>query len=95
MSSVVKHLPGQNRYVFTKDGVEIGLTDYQLVDGDIHITHTEIDPAMRGAGLASEMVQGVLDAIRTNTDHRVVAECPYVVTWLSRHPEYQELEQRA
>ncbi|MHC5794682.1 GNAT family N-acetyltransferase [Lacisediminihabitans sp. FW035] len=94
MSSVVQHLPAQNRYVFTKDGVEVGLTDYQLVDRDIHITHTEIDPSMRGAGLASEMVQGVLDAIRTETDYRVVAECPYVVTWLSRHPEYQELEQR-
>jgi predicted GNAT family acetyltransferase len=94
MSSVVQHLPAQNRYVFTKDGVEVGLTDYQLVDRDIHITHTEIDPAMRNAGLASEMVQAVLDAVRSDTDYRVVADCPYVVTWLGRHPEYQELEQR-
>lgn len=95
MASVVQHLPAQNRYVFSKDGVDVGLTDYQLVDRDIHITHTEIDPSMRGAGLASEMVQGVLDAIRTDTDYRVVADCPYVVTWLSRHPEYHMLEQRA
>jgi predicted GNAT family acetyltransferase len=95
MSSDVQHLPGQNRYVFTKDGVEVGLTDYQLVGRDIHITHTEIDPTQRRAGLASEMVQGVLDIIRADTNYRVVAECPYVVTWLSRHPEYQELEQRA
>ena len=95
MSSVVQHLPGQSRYVFVKDGVEVGLTDYRLVDRDIHITHTEIDPSMRDGGLASEMVQGVLDHIRADTDYRVVAECPYVVTWLSRHPEYQELERRA
>ncbi len=95
MSNVVKHLPAQNRYIFLKDGVEVGLTDYGLVDRDIHITHTEIDPSMRGAGLASEMVQGVLDDIRTGTDYRVVAECPYVVTWLSRHPDYHDLEQRA
>jgi predicted GNAT family acetyltransferase len=94
MSSVVQHLPAQNRYVFTKDGAEVGLTDYQLVERDIHITHTEIDPSMRDGGLASEMVQAVLDHIRDDTDYRVVADCPYVVTWLGRHPEYQELEQR-
>lgn len=95
MTSVVQHLPAQNRYVFTKDGIEVGLTDYQLVDRDIHITHTEVDPSMRHNGLASEMVQAVLDHIRADTDYRVIANCPYVVTWLSRHPEYQELEQRA
>lgn len=95
MSTAVKHLSAQNRYVFSQDGIEVGLTDYRLVDRDIHLTHTEIDPAMRGAGLASEMVQGVLDHIRTDTDYRVVADCPYVVTWLTRHPEYQDLEQRA
>ncbi|MES2095053.1 MAG: GNAT family N-acetyltransferase [Actinomycetota bacterium] len=94
MSSVLQHLPAQNRYVFVKDGAEVGLTDYRLVDRDIHITHTEIDPSKRGTGLASEMVQGVLDDIRSDTDYRVVAECPYVVTWLSRHPEYQDLERR-
>jgi predicted GNAT family acetyltransferase len=95
MSSVVQHLPAQNRYVFATNGVEVGLTDYRLVDHDIHITHTEIEPSMRHTGLASEMVQAVLDHIRADTDYRVVADCPYVVTWLSRHPEYQALEQRA
>ena len=61
MTSVVQHLPAQNRYVFAKDGIEVGLTDYQLVDRDIHITHTEVDPSVRRNGLASEMVQAVLD----------------------------------
>ena len=94
MSSVVKHLPGQNRYVFTKDGADVGLTDYQLVGGDIHITHTEVDPTLRGSGLGAEMVQAVLDTIRDETDYRVVAECHFVVTWLRHHPDYQTLEQR-
>ena len=94
MSRVVQHLPGQNRYVFANDGVEVGFTDYQLVDRDIHLTHTEIDPILRGTGLGAEMVQAVLDTIRDDTDYRVVAECPFVVAWLRHHPEYQELEQR-
>jgi predicted GNAT family acetyltransferase len=94
MSTALQHLPGQNRYVFEKDGRQVGLTDYTLRGQAMHITHTEIDPSMRGAGLGAEMVQGVLDEIRTGTDYRVVAECPFVVDWLSQHPEYQELEER-
>ena len=95
MSKVVQHLPGQNRYLFVNDGVEVGFTDYQVVDHDIRVTHTEIDPILRGTGLGAEMVQAVLDTIRDDTDYRVVAECPFVVAWLRHHPEYQELEQRA
>lgn len=94
MSTEVLHLPGQNRYVFEKDGEQVGLTDYTLRGNSIHITHTEIDPHLRGGGLGSEMVQSVLDAIRTDTSYRVVAECPFVVDWLEQHPEYQELELR-
>ncbi len=94
MSSAVHHLPGQNRYVFEKDGKQVGLTDYTLRGNAIHLTHTEIDPHRRDGGLGAEMVQLVLDQIRTDTDYRVVAECPFVVDWLEQHPEYQELEQR-
>ncbi len=94
MSSAVQHLPGQNRYILEKDGMQVGLTDYILRGHAIHITHTEIDPHLRGANLGDEMVQGVLDRIRTETDYRVVAECPFVVGWLEHHPEYHELEQR-
>ena len=73
---------------------QVGLTDYRLVGNEIHLTHTEIDPKFRGGGLGAHMVQGVLDSIRTETDYRVVAACPFVVDWLERHPEYHELESR-
>ena len=94
MSTAVQHLPGQNRYVFTKDGEEVGLIDYTLSGNDIHITHSEVDPSRRGEGLGGIMTQGVLDSIREDTDYRVVAECPFVVSWLERHPDYHELETR-
>jgi predicted GNAT family acetyltransferase len=94
MSNALQHLPGQNRYVFEKDGKQVGLTDYSLRGNAMHITHTEIDPQLRGAGLGAEMVQGVLDLVRTETDYRVVADCPFVVDWLTHHPEYRELEKR-
>lgn len=94
MSSAVQHLPAQNRFVFEKDGTQVGLTDYWLHGNAMHITHTEIDPRLRGGGLGAEMVQGVLDQVRTETGYRVVADCPFVVDWLRQHPEYHELEER-
>jgi predicted GNAT family acetyltransferase len=94
MSSAVQHLPGQNRYILERDGQQVGLTDYSLRGNAIYLTHTEVDPQLRDDGLGSEMVQGVLDAIRTETTYRVVAACPFVVSWLEEHPEYHELEER-
>ena len=92
--SSLEHLTDQNRYVFSVDGGAVGLTDYRIVAGEIHLTHTEIFHARDTFDEARAKVQAVLDDIRTSTDLRVVAECPYVVTWLDRHPEYHELETR-
>jgi predicted GNAT family acetyltransferase len=94
MSSAVQHLPSQNRYLFEKDGVDVGLIDYTMRGDSIVLTHSEVDPHLRHHGVGDEMVQAVLDSIRTETNLRIVAECPFVVDWLERHPEYQELEVR-
>jgi predicted GNAT family acetyltransferase len=94
MSNAVQHLPGQNRYVFSKDGSDVGLIDYSMRGRSIVLTHSEIDPNLRHSGLGDEMVRDVLDEIRETSDLRVVADCPFVVDWLERHPDYQELESR-
>lgn len=92
--SSLRHLAAQNRYVFQSDGEDVGLTDYELHGSAIHLTHTEIDPEHRGSGLGDDMVQAVLDTVRLDTDYTVVAECPFVVDFIERHPEYEELQQR-
>lgn len=94
MSTDVQHLADERRYLFSIDGKQVGLTDYVLRGNSIHLTHTEIDPRLRGQGFGARMVQGVLDKIRAETDYRVVGACPFVADFLSRHPDYQELETR-
>lgn len=93
-NSPLEHLASQSRYVYSVDGNAVGLTDYRVIGDSIHLIHTEIDPPLRGSGLGARMVNAVLDDIRTTTELRVVADCPFVVAWLDRHPEYQELETR-
>jgi uncharacterized protein len=94
MATELTQVPSQNRFVFTQDGVQVGLVDYVMRGKAIHILHTEIDPALRRQGLGGQLVQAVLEKIRTETDLRVVAICPFTAHWLEAHPEYQELEIR-
>ena len=54
-------------------------------------THTETPPALRGRGIASELVKGALEMIRAD-GLKVVAGCGFVVDYLSKHPEYADLE---
>jgi predicted GNAT family acetyltransferase len=94
MSSVVQHLPAQNRYLFEKDDKQVGLIDYTMHGNTIVLLHSEIDPEQRHSGLGDEMVEKVLDTIRTETDFRMIPECPFVADWIERHPDYEDLEVR-
>jgi uncharacterized protein len=54
------------------------------------ITHTETPSALRGRGIASELVKGALELIRAD-GRKIVAGCSFVVDYLERHPEYQDI----
>lgn len=89
-TEVVQDAP-QNRFQLLLDGEYVGETDYILRDDTIVFTHTEVDPAHQGSGLASELVRGALNLVRAETDLRVVAKCPYMAAWIAKHPDYQDL----
>jgi predicted GNAT family acetyltransferase len=91
MPDSLRHEPEASRYVLDRDGDDIGLTNYRVVDDAIQITHTEVRPSLRGQGLGGLMVRAVLDDIRERTGSRVVAICPFVEDWIDLHPDYQDL----
>ena len=72
--------------------VEGGLAfaNYRLAPSAVIITHTETPRALRGRGIASELVQGALQLIRTD-GLKVVAGCGFVVDYLRKHPEYADM----
>jgi uncharacterized protein len=53
-------------------------------------THTEIDPAFEGRGLASRLIRGALDAM-DERGIKVRPNCPFVKRFIQRHPDYQHL----
>ena len=69
----------------------LAFANYRLAPGNVIITHTETPRALRGRGIASELVKGALDLIRSD-GLKVVAGCGFVVDYLDKHPEYADLQ---
>jgi predicted GNAT family acetyltransferase len=69
----------------------VAFANYRLAGDRVIITHTETPPALRGRGIASELVKGALALIRAD-GHKVVAGCSFVVDYLEQHPEYADLK---
>jgi uncharacterized protein len=64
--------------------------NYRLTPQAVVITHTETPPALRGRGVASELIKGALALIRAD-GRRVIAGCGFVVDYLRKHPEDADL----
>ena len=54
------------------------------------ITHTETPRALRGRGIASELVKGALELIRAD-GRKVIAGCGFVVDYLRKNPQFADL----
>jgi predicted GNAT family acetyltransferase len=64
--------------------------NYRVTPQAVVITHTETPRALRGRGIASELVKGSLDLIRADK-RKVIAGCGFVADYLYKHPEYADL----
>jgi predicted GNAT family acetyltransferase len=94
-SDVVVHDPEGSRYVLKRGDEELGEAVYERGPrGEFVFTHTEIDEEKQEKGLGSRLVRAALDDVRSSTDARVVAKCPFVFRFISEHDEYQDLTSR-
>lgn len=64
--------------------------DYRLVDGILHLIHTEVAPALEGRGIAAALVRAAL-AWAQDQGLKVLPRCSYVRAYMQRHPETQAL----
>lgn len=93
MSDQVNDAPERQRFEILRDGEVLGHAAYQKTDQMIIFTHTEIDPSYEGQGLGSQLVRSALDQVR-DSGLKVLPICPFVQAWMSRHPDYGELDYR-
>lgn len=89
----VRDNPEELRYEVVVDGEVAGEIRYRRSPDRIVLVHTEVSPALEGQGLAGRLVAGALDDIGAR-GLRVVPICPFVLAYIRRHPEYDDLVAR-
>lgn len=92
MTDVTVHdHPEESRFEAFVDGELAGFSAYEVADGVITFTHTEVDDAYEGHGVGSTLVRASLDAVRADGSRRVRPLCPFVRAWIDHHPDYADL----
>jgi uncharacterized protein len=85
----VTHNEAAQRFELPVDGARAFLT-YRRFPDRILLLHTEVPQPFEGHGLAAKLSRFALDFARANR-LRVVSLCPYVSSFIRKHPEYQDL----
>jgi len=87
--SEVTHEPAYHRFEVRLDRATAILV-YKLGGDTIYFVHTEVPPEMEGKGIGGRLAKAGLEYAREN-ELKVVARCPFVASYLQRHPEYSDL----
>lgn len=90
MALDIRHLAAAHRFETNVDGFLCEL-DYNLHDGVMTITHTGVPEQVGGRGIAGELVRTAFETARQE-GWRVVPACSYAQVWMTRHPEYADLQ---
>ena len=85
----VRDNKSQGRFELDVEGA-MAFANYRLTPDTVIITHTETPRALRGRGIASELVKGALELIRAD-GHKVIAGCGFVVDYLRKNPQFADL----
>ena len=83
----------QKRFEIHVDGY-IAFEDYEFFttrqgEKGIAYLHTEVAKELSGRGIAGYLVQSILDDAAAK-HLRVKPICPYVSTYIDKHPQYQD-----
>lgn len=86
----IRDAPGRSRYELVVDGEVAGQIVYRERGDALVMVHTDVAPELEGRGLGARLVSGALDDVRAR-GLKIVPLCPFVRSYVERHPEYAEL----
>lgn len=76
-----------SRFEIHADGF-IAFENYELFDGGIAYTHTEVPKELGGRGIAKFLIKTILDDAAAK-GLKVKPACPLVRAFIEKNPEYQ------
>ena len=74
-------------------GDQLARLKYRIGEETIELIHTEVPKSLSGRGFGAQLAHTALEFAAA---HRlqVIPTCPYVQTYLKRHPDYSKLTER-
>ena len=68
----------------------IGVAEFDAQDGRWSITHTEVDPAYGGQGIARKLIEALIEAARRD-GAKIVPVCSYAEKMMTGKEEYRDV----
>ena len=62
----------------------------EFAPGVVNIDHTFVDEALRGQGVAAQMMERIARSLR-ETGRKAIPTCSYAKKWFGQHPEYADV----
>ncbi|GAA3043034.1 GNAT family N-acetyltransferase [Actinokineospora globicatena] len=90
MAVQVVDVAERGRFEALIDGEVAGYAEYLRGDSLVVYPHTEVDPAFEGQGVGGALARAALEDAKSR-GLPVLATCPFIASWMRRHPEYLEL----
>ncbi|GAA4808059.1 GNAT family N-acetyltransferase [Olivibacter ginsenosidimutans] len=69
---------------------QTAFVNYKERNQKIFLVHTQVPTALEGQGVASALIEKILQYMEEN-DYKLVALCPAVVAFIRRHPEWKRI----
>ncbi len=88
--ATIRDNAGKSRFELDTESGPAFLRYRRKQPGIVTMLHTEVPVAQRGRGLADELAHHALEQAKA-AGERVKIICPFVATYVERHPEYQAL----
>ncbi len=88
-SAMVRDNPALSRFEMDVDGATAFAT-YRRSPGVVTFVHAEVPEALSGKGVGSALAKGALELVRARGE-KVVAKCPFIASYIRKHPEVQDL----
>ena len=85
----VRHNEAHHRFEAGSEP-ELAMLVYSVQGPAVNMIHTEVPAAYQGQGLGGKLATAALNWAREK-GLKVIPGCPYVQTYISKHPEYADL----
>ena len=88
--SEVKLNTEKNRFELDVEGATAVIEFRKIEPNILDLIHTEVPEALSGKGIASKLVLGALNYIRSN-NLKLIPSCSFVQSYMNKHQEWNDL----